>query len=292
MEQIFDQRVQQQVERLSGCSLAEIERQVAQKRIDWCRQNMAPAKDAAPLTPRQAFEWLFFRYMGLAEDELPIARENAREIAWYSRNPCPTLAACTQLGQDTRRVCRAAYEKSTQAFISQLDPQLRFLRSYEEIRPYAGHCLEWIARVDFAQMMDLAVQEAWDGKEDGDPPGGAVMLLGKNILGMAHDTASDTPDDPGQHAEAHVIYQAVQTAGDSNLSGAILFTTREPCAACAALALRANLTTIVYGVTLEETASPGALQSQEGARAVIERSPVLLEMIGGVLAERCMALYR
>ena len=45
------------------------------------------------------------------------------------------------LGLDTRSVCRGAYEKSTQAFISHMDPELRFLRSYSEIRPYSDHRL-------------------------------------------------------------------------------------------------------------------------------------------------------
>ncbi len=290
MSEAFSQKTRQQVERLSRGSLQEIEREVALKRIAWCQEHIQHRPDTV-ITPRQAFETFFFEYMGLSRNELIVVRETANAIAWHSQNPCPTLDACAALKLNTRRVCRLAYEKSTQAFISQLDPQLRFLRSYQEIRPYASYCLEGIMRIDFSRMMELAVQEAEMGKEEGSTPGGAVIMLGKDVLAFAHDATTNADQDPGQHAEALAIYQAVQTAGDSNLSGAILFTTHEPCAACAALAVRANLTSIVFGVALEEALSPEPAVIREGAQAVIERSKVMIEMIGGVLADRCRSLY-
>ncbi len=291
MEDTFQDKVRQKAERLTHFTLQEIEREAAQKRIAWCRENLPVTGGAPPVTPRQAFERFFFDYLGLSPEDLPILRESTVEIAWLSRNPCPTLSACLELNLDTRLVCRAAYERSTQAFISQLDPQLRFMRSYQEIRPRAGHCLEWIMRVDFERMMSLAIDEALAGKEDGCTTGGAVMLLGKNILGLAHDTTTVSAPDPNLHAEAHVIYQAVQTAADNNLCGAILFSTREPCARCAALAIRANVTTIVYGISIAEKPLSGALVDSAGAQAVIARSPAMVEIISGVLAERCRALY-
>lgn len=287
MSDIFEDKVTQQMERLSLGSLQEIEREVAKKRIAWCCQNLPAAGFPSPVTPRQAFESLFFDYMGLSPEELPIVRESPAEIAWMSRNPCPTLYACLKLGLDTRHVCRAAYERSTQAFISQLDPQLRFMRSYQEIRPHADHCLEWILRVDFARMMDLAVEEALAGKEEGCTPGGAVMLLGKDVLGFAHDTTVTPDGGANLHAESHVIFQAVQTAGDSNLSGAILFATREPCAECTNLALRANVSTIVYGVPVLRSSASEII----AAREVLARSPAVVELVGGVQVDRCSMLY-
>jgi hypothetical protein len=124
-------KVQRQIERLQHCSYQAIEAEVAQKRVAWFRQHDGIAARYEHPTPRQAFDLLFFDYMGLSLEELPIVSETETEIVWQSANPCPTLEAVRALGLDTRIVCRAAYEKSTQAFVSQLDPQLRFLRSYE-----------------------------------------------------------------------------------------------------------------------------------------------------------------
>ncbi len=286
----FEAKVEQQIERLKRASCQEIEKEVAQKRMAWVTQNHPMDGKTAHISPRQAFETLFFDYMGLPANELPVLSETDAEIVWHSLNPCPTLEATRRLDQDTRQVCRAAYEKSTQAFLSQLDPQLRFLRSYEEIRPYSKHCLEWIMRVDFAGMMKLAIEEARTSRLEGNKGYGAVVLLGHEILGKAHDTAA-TEKDPSLHAEVNAIRQAVQALGDSNLSGTILFSTCEPCPMCSSLAVWANLTSIVYGVSIEETAQMGKSRIRVSAKEIVGRSPVMIEVIGDVLKEECRALY-
>ena len=131
----FASKVQRLIERLQHCSYHAIEVEIAQKRLAWLRQQEPLASRYERPTPRQAFDLLFFAKMELAPDELPVVSESETEIVWRSINRCPTLEAVQAFGLDTRIVCRATTEKSTQAFVSQLDPQLRFLRSYEEIRP-------------------------------------------------------------------------------------------------------------------------------------------------------------
>jgi tRNA(Arg) A34 adenosine deaminase TadA len=228
--------------------------------------------------------------MGLSPDDLPIVSETDTEIVWQSANPCPTLEAVKALGLDTRTVCRAAYEKSTQAFVSQIDPQLRFLRSYEEIRPHADHCREMIVRVDFEAMMRVALEEAMVSRRESNKGYGAVVALGQRILSCAHDTAL-TQRDPSLHAEVNAIQQAMQVLDDRNLSGAILFSTCEPCPMCSSLAVWANLTTIVYGASIRETAQLNKARIHVSADQIVEKSPVMLEVIDGVLREECLALY-
>ncbi len=280
----FTSRVQRQIDRLLHCSYQAIEAEVAQKRVAWLRQhNQITARHDHP-TPRQAFDLLFFDYMGLSPADLPIVSETETEIVWQSANPCPTLEAVQALGLDTRAVCRAAYEKSTQAFLSQLDPQLRFLRSYDEIRPYARHCRERIIRVDFEALMRLALEEAQASRPEGHPGHGAVVALGQRILSRAHDTAV-TPRDPDLHAEAGAIRQAAQALGDANLSGAILFSTCQPCPMCSALAVQANLTTIVYGVSVEEAARLEKARTRVSVAGIVGKSAAMMDVIGGVLQE-------
>jgi tRNA(adenine34) deaminase len=291
MSGAFELKVRQQMESLQSQPFRTIESQIAQKRIAWLEQNRLPAPDQSPLTPRQAFELLFFDYMGLSPQELPVVQETDRQITWLSKNPCPTLEVCSRLGFDTRRVCRSINEKSTQAFLSQLDPQLRFFRSYQEIRPYAPHCRETILRVDFNAMMAMAVAEARASRQEGNQGYGAVLALGENILVKAHDTAV-TEHSPELHAELNAVRQAVRLTGDANLSGGILFSTCEPCPMCSSLAVWANLTTLVYGVSIEETASLGKASIRVAARQIVENSPVTIEVIGGVLAQECHELYQ
>lgn len=290
MQENFELKVKQHIERLKQTSCREIEREVAQKRVVWLRQNYHTSGAHGHLSPRQAFELLFFDYMGLPRQELPVLAETATEIVWRSLNRCPTLEAAKQLGLDTRYLCRAAYEKSTQVFLSQLDPELRFLRSYEEIRPYTNHCREMIIQISFEDMMRLALEEAKLSKQEGNKGYGAVVILGREILGKAHDTTV-TAQDPSQHAEVNAIRQAVQAYRDSNLSGAILFSTCEPCPMCSSLAVWANLTTIVYGVSMEETAQLGKARIGVSANEIVARSPVMIEVFGGILRDECLSLY-
>jgi tRNA(Arg) A34 adenosine deaminase TadA len=293
----FERRVQTQVERLGSKPFRAIEAEVTEKRLGWFEQHAEQYAGRwgadRPPSPRDAFEMLFFDYMGLAEDEVPVISESPTEIVWASANPCDTLEACGRLGLDTRDVCRAVYERSTQVLISRLDPQLRFLRSYRTIRPHADICEERIVRLDFEALMALAVEEALRSKSEGDQREGygAVVAMGGEIIGRGRDTVSDGPD-PSLHAEVNVIRQAVKTLGDINLSGAVLLSTCEPCPMCASLAVWANVSTIVYGASIEKTAPLGLSRIMISAREVVERSPVMIEVIGDVLEDACMAIYQ
>ncbi len=290
MSNNFQVKVDQQIEQLQHQSFRTIESGIAQKRIDWFRRNYPVPLSHDSWSPRKAYELLFFAQMGLARDQLPVVSETESEIVWRSYNPCPTLEATRALGLDTRKICRAINEKSTQAFMSQQDPQLRFLRSYEEIRPYSDYCLERIIRVDFEENMRIALEEARISLTEGNKGNGAVLTFGDRIVARAHDTAV-TERDPSLHAEVNAIRQAVRVLGDSNLSGAILYSTCEPCPMCSSLAVWANLTTLIYGVSIEETARLGRSRIRVGSRQIIAQSPVTIEVIGDVLKDECRSLY-
>ena len=256
----------------------------------WLDRTLPQKPGYANLSPRQAYELLFFENMGLSPDELSIVSESPDEIVWLSRNRCSLLEACVALGLDTRQVCRPVNEKATQAFLSRLNPQLRFHRSYEEIRPHADYCREKIVRTDFAATMRIALQEAQRSKSEGNKGYGAAVVFDNHILGQAHDTAI-TQRDPSLHAEVNAIRQAVKAKDDTDLCGAILFATCEPCPMCASLAVWANVTTMVYGVSIEETAALGRSRINIGANEIVARSPAFVEIVGDVLHDECRALY-
>ncbi|HEX9011967.1 MAG TPA: nucleoside deaminase [Anaerolineaceae bacterium] len=289
MDDDFQARLIEQQDRFQTGDWRSIEAGTAGRRLTWLREHTS-LWEGKPVSPRRAFELLFFEKMGLNPIDLPVVSESDNEITWRSQNPCATLAACQALGLDTRLVCRASYEKSTQVFFSQVDPQLRFYRSYTEIRPYAPYCLEHIERVDFPPMMALAVEEARQSRREGNKGYGAVLWHSGRVVARAHDTAA-TAGDPSLHAELTAIRAAAQMLGDPNLSGGVLFATCEPCPMCSSLAVWANLTTIVYGVSIEETVQMGKARIRVGAAEIAVRSPVMLEVIGGVLAEECARLY-
>jgi len=283
-----------QTRRLDGGDLA-LQREVAGKRLVWLEERgysrppgwPLPVK---PVSPRRAFELFFFEYIGVDPGELPVVDESDSRITWLSENPCSTLEACVRLGLDTREVCRAVYEKPTQMFFSQLDPRLRFVRDYSTLRPHAPHCRESIVQVDLEEYMREAIYEAQASKAEGNKGYGAVLVMGDRVIARERDSVS-TDGDPSQHGELKAICETARILGKTDLCGALLVSTCEPCPMCAGLAVWSNVTTIVYGSSIEDTAAMGRTRIMVGAAEIAERSPFTLEVIGGVLKEECDRLY-
>src|SRR4030095_12187897 len=109
-------------------------------------------------------------------------------------------------------------------------------RSYVDIRPHAAACREKIVRTDFEAWMRIAIEEARRSRAEGNKGYGAVVVFDNQNVGQAHDTAV-TECDPSMHAEMNAIRQAVRSRADTDLCGAILVSTCEPCPMCASLAV-------------------------------------------------------
>ncbi len=285
----FERSVERHVTMLRERSLREIEAATTAKRLDWLKGH-ADLPRSTPVAPRLLFETLFFKYMGLARADLPVVSESDEQITWSSVNACPTLEACSRTGLDTRVVCKGAYERSTQAFLSWFDPRFRFIRDYDEIRPRANHCRERIIRVDFERVMRLAIERARASRASGNKGYGAAVVLGERLLSCRHDTAVSERD-PSLHAEVNAVRDASRALGSADLSGAVLLSTCEPCPMCSSLAVWANLSAIVFGASIEKTAALGKARILVPAREIVDRSPVSVEVVGGVLEEECLALY-
>jgi tRNA(adenine34) deaminase len=285
----FERSVERRVAALRQQSLRELDAETAARRLAWLAER--PGLRAAPPTPRRLFELLFLEYMGLSPADLPVLSESEAELTWSSRNPCPTLEACARAGLSTAVVCKGAFERSTQAFLSWFDPRFRFLRDYGELRPRAAGCKERIVRVDLEGAMRLALEQARASRGTGNKGYGAAVVLGERVLSSRHDTASSERD-PSLHAEVNAIRDAARALGTADLSGAVLVSTCEPCPMCSSLAVWGNLGGVFYGASIEATAALGKARIRIPAQELADRSPVRLEVVGGVLEEECLALYR
>ncbi len=250
-----------------------------------------PPLPETPVPPRIAYELLFFDYMGLNPDQVPVVEETEDRITWTSSNDCATLQACGRLGLDTRKVCRSTAERPVQTFLSRLDPRLRFVRDYVAIRPHAAVCREQIVRVDVEGLMREALQEALIAKAEGNKGYGAVVCIGERVLARAHDSLATTGD-PSLHGEHTAILQACARWGSPDLTGALLVSTCEPCPMCMGLAVWAGVTTVIFGSSIVDTAAMGRKRIMVGTAEIAERSPRVVEVIGGVLREECDSLYR
>jgi len=143
---LYDQDVRKEIKRLRTHSSKDLERfnsESTRKRTKWFKDNKGQFDFLTSNPVESAYQLLLHRF-GIGEEEAPIVERNNRKVVFHSQNFCPTLEACKILGLDTRIMCRAYNEQSTDALVKQINPNLRFDRNYSKLRPYSEFCEEMI----------------------------------------------------------------------------------------------------------------------------------------------------
>lgn len=105
--------------------------------------------------------------------------------------------------------------------------------------------------------MSVALDEAYAGiaAHHGGPFGSAVVRDGV-IVGRGHNRVLEKRD-PTCHGEIEAIRNACAQLGTADLSGCELYTTAEPCPMCLGAILWANIGTVHFGCTREDSAAIG-----------------------------------
>ena len=131
-------------------ALGYLEQCVTEKRLAWLEEHLDEFERTDDPVG-DGYRLFYEVYLGVAapaDGEMVARTETTMVTRWW--NHCPTLEACRALGLDTREVCRQAYHGPVQAFLSRLDPRLRFERNYEAIRPHCAYCEEIISLEELA----------------------------------------------------------------------------------------------------------------------------------------------
>jgi hypothetical protein len=125
-------------------ALEALERCVTEKWLAWLDGHLATVERSGdPVTDGSRI--LYEGYLGMSptkDGEEVEATGKKLVVRW--RNECPTLEACQELGLDPREICRKVYHRPVQAFLSRIDPRLRFDRNYGALRPHMPYCEEII----------------------------------------------------------------------------------------------------------------------------------------------------
>jgi guanine deaminase len=122
-----------------------------------------------------------------------------------------------------------------------------------------------------AETLALACENARSGK--GGPFGAIVVHDGKIVGHGANEVTAS--NDPTAHAEIVAIRQAGRALGRFDLSGAVLYSSCEPCPMCLTAAYWARVDRVVFAATQEEAAAAGfddAFFYQEVAKPYHARS--------------------
>jgi tRNA(adenine34) deaminase len=98
-----------------------------------------------------------------------------------------------------------------------------------------------------AHWMRRAIDAALAAGERGEVPIGAcvVMDAGQVLAIAGNRTRADC--DPTAHAEIVALREAARVFGNYRLTGAVVYSTIEPCAMCAGALVQARVRRLVYG---------------------------------------------
>ncbi len=137
------------------------------------------------------------------------------------------------------------------------------------------------------EFMRQALAEAEAARLEGEVPVGAVVVVDGKIRGRGHN-AVITASDPTAHAEVMALREAAKAAGNYRLTGAVLYSTIEPCAMCAGAIVHSRIERLVYG-----TADPkaGAVETHFGI-CTTDFLNHKVEVESGILESDCRAMIQ
>ncbi len=141
---------------------------------------------------------------------------------------------------------------------------------------------------DDAFYMSLAYNQAIDAWRQDEVPIGAVIELGGEVIGTAHNTVEGAHD-PTAHAEILAITQAAAKLGNWRLEGATLYVTKEPCPMCAGATLMSRLKRVCYAVPDPKM---GCLGGATDLNALPRVNHHVALTAGGVLEPECRELLQ
>ena len=112
---------------------------------------------------------------------------------------------------------------------------------------------------DDARWMRKALTAASEARDRDEVPIGACVVANDGeLLGIAGNRTR-TDCDPTAHAEILALREAARHLGNYRLTGAVVYSTIEPCAMCAGALIQARVDRLVYGARDERF---GAVESQ------------------------------
>ncbi|MEM6262315.1 MAG: nucleoside deaminase [Bacteroidota bacterium] len=140
--------------------------------------------------------------------------------------------------------------------------------------------------------MSLAEELMWEAIQEarqGNTPFGCVIARDGNILIRAANNVRQTKD-PTAHAEMEALRQLSEIP-KSERGYLTLYTTGEPCPMCMGGILFSRIGRVVYGASIEQI---GQFMPQiyVSCTELAERADMQIEVIGGVLEEACLELFR
>jgi tRNA(adenine34) deaminase len=138
------------------------------------------------------------------------------------------------------------------------------------------------------RRMGEALTAAREAALRGEVPVGACVFGAAGELLAVAGNRTRTDCDPTAHAEVLALREAARRAGNYRLTGAVVYSTVEPCAMCAGALVQARVARLVYGAADERAGAVESVFRICDSGSLNHR----MELTAGVLGEDCRALMQ
>jgi tRNA(Arg) A34 adenosine deaminase TadA len=138
--------------------------------------------------------------------------------------------------------------------------------------------------------MRHAIEVAREGIDAGQAPFGTVIVRDGALLSRSHNTVWRDLDSTA-HAEINAIRQADQAVQSIDLSGAILYSTCEPCPMCLAAIHWSRIAACYFGARIADAASAEFSEMPISAETMVALGKSRLILHSGLLREECAHLF-
>jgi tRNA(adenine34) deaminase len=136
-------------------------------------------------------------------------------------------------------------------------------------------------------FMRRALAAAEEAAGRGEVPVGAVVVLGGQVIAVAHNER-ETGSDPTAHAEIVALRRAAAHLGSWRLTDADLYVTMEPCPMCAGALVNARIRRLYFGCDDPKAGAVRTLYTLLDDKRLNHR----VEVVPGLLAAEGSALLR
>lgn len=138
--------------------------------------------------------------------------------------------------------------------------------------------------------MCLAIKEAELNLKNIDGgPFGACIVKGNKILAVARSTV--LKNDATSHAEINAIRKASKKIRNFDLSGAVLYSTTEPCPMCFSATHWARISTIVYGTNISDAKRIGFNELKISNFKIKRMGKSKIKIVKGFMLKECRKLF-
>ena len=139
-------------------------------------------------------------------------------------------------------------------------------------------------------FMEIAIQEAKNGGEEGNIPVGGVLVKDGEIVAKGHNTATSTLDVTA-HSETVTLRQASKALGQIDLVGCTLYTTMEPCPMCCGAIMVSRVSKLVLGGRITDASGSGVFGKYRVEKMFeLAQWQENIRLVTGVLQGECQAV--